>query len=95
MFRLAGLAILAGKIADPALAQSSFDELVAEEGDAALYQQAQVLAQSGRSSEALDRLERARIVGDAGLTALATDPFMAPLAKEPRYRALVRSIGFA
>ena len=95
LFRLAGLAILAGKIADPALAQSSFDELVAEEGDAALYQQAQVLAQSGRSSEALDRLERARIVGDAGLTALATDPFMAPLAKEPRYRALVRSIGFA
>ena len=95
MFRLTGLAILGGKTADKALAEKSFAELVAEEGDAALYQQAQVLTQWGRSREALDRLERARIVGDAGLTALAVDPFMRPLAKEPRYRALVRSIGFA
>lgn len=95
MFRLTGLAILGGKIADQQLAKTSFAALVAEEGDAALYQQAQVLAQWGQSSQALDRLERARIVGDAGLTALAADPFMAPLAKEPRYLALVRSIGFA
>ena len=95
MFGLTGLAILGGKTADDALAQKSFAELVAKEGDAALYQQAQVLAQWGRSSDALDRLDRARIVGDSGLTALAVDPFMAPLAKEPRYQALIRSIGFA
>lgn len=95
MFRLTGLAILGGKTADQALAQKSFAELVAKEGDAALYQQAQVLAQWGRNSEALNRLDRARIVGDSGLTALAVDPFMAPLAKEPRYQALIQSIGFA
>ncbi len=95
MFRLTGLAILGGKTADETLAQNSFAELVAKEGDAALYQQAQVLVQTGRNSEALDRLERARIVGDSGLTALAVDPFMAPLAKEPRYQALLGSLGFA
>jgi hypothetical protein len=42
----------------------------------------------------MDRLESARAVGDSGLTAMVTDPFLAPLAKEPRYRALARTIGF-
>lgn len=95
MFRLTGLAILGRKTSDRPLAERSYDRLVADLGDAALYQQAQVLAQWGRTSEALDRLERARAVGDSGLTALVTDPFLAPLANDPRYRALARSIGFA
>ncbi|GAA4721083.1 TIR domain-containing protein [Sphingomonas lutea] len=95
MFRLTGLAIYAHKAKDAALAEASFRDLVAQEGDAALYQQAQVLAQWGRSNDALDRLERARAVGDSGLVALATDPFLAPLANEPRYRGLVHSLGFA
>ncbi len=95
MFRLTGLAILGEKIGDKSLAEKSFAELSASEGDAALYQQAQVLAQWGRNSEALDRLERARKVGDPGLTVLTVDPFVAPLVNEPRYRALVRSIWFA
>jgi TolB-like protein len=94
MFRLAGLAILGDKTSDKALAERSLDELVATEGDAALYQQAQVLAQWGRAGEATDRLERARAVGDPGLVALVTDPFLAPLANEPRYRELVRASGF-
>ncbi len=95
MFRLTGLAILGRRASDTALAEKSYGQLVADLGNSALYQQAQVLAQWGRTGDALDRLERARAVGDSGLTALATDPFMAPLTKEPRYRALVRTIGFA
>ncbi len=95
MFRLTGLAILGQKTSDKGLAEKSYGQLVADLGDAALYQQAQVLAQWGRTDDALDRLERARAVGDSGLIALATDPFMAPLTKAPRYRALVRTIGFA
>ena len=93
MFRLTGLAILGDKTRDRELAERSFAQLVAEEGDAAVYQQAQVLAQWGRTGDALDRLERARAVGDSGMTALVTDPFLAPLVKQPRYRALVRSVG--
>ncbi len=95
MFRLTGLAIVGQKTSDQALAEKSYKQLVADLGDAALYQQAQVLSQWGRTGEALDRLERARSVGDSGLIALASDPFMTPLMKDPRYRALERSIGFA
>lgn len=95
MFRLTGLAVLGGRTGDRALAERSYAELVSQLGDAALYQQAEVLAQWGRNSDSLDRLERARVVGDSGLVALITDPYLAPLAREPRYRALVRSIGFA
>ncbi len=95
MFRLTGLAILGIKTADNTLARRSFDQLVSQVGDRALYQQAQVLAQWARPTEALDRLERARSVGDSGLTALATDPFMAPLANEPRYKSLRQALGFS
>ena len=95
MFRLTGLAILGARTSNRALADTSLAELTTKLGDAALYQQAQVLAQSGRTTEALDRLERARRVGDSGLTALVTDPFLAPLANQPRFHALARSIGLA
>jgi TolB-like protein len=95
MFRTTGLAILGAKTGDKAQAEKSFAELVSSEGDAALYQQAQVLAQWGRNDEAMERLEKARVVGDSGLIALVTDPFLSPLAKDPRYRAMVHSIGFA
>ena len=95
MFRTTGLAILGGKTADKALANRSFAELVSSQGDAALYQQAQVLTQWGRNDEAMERLQKARVVGDSGLIALVTDPFLAPLANDPRYRALSHSIGFS
>jgi hypothetical protein len=43
----------------------------------------------------MERLEKARVVGDSGLIALVTDPFLSPLANDRRYRAMVHSIGFA
>ena len=48
IFRLSGLAIVKRRMGDAAGAKRYFDQLVAEEGDAALYQQAQVLAQWGQ-----------------------------------------------
>jgi len=62
------------------------------EADVAL---ARILATSGRSAEALDRLEHA-IAADipAGLRAgLATDPDLAALQGEPRFRALTAEGG--
>ena len=87
MFRLTGLAVLGGRTGDRALAERSYAQLVSQLGDAALYQQAEVLAQWGRNSESLDRLEKARVVGDSGLVALVTDPYLAPFA---RSRAIAR-----
>ena len=77
-----------------AAAQKTYAELVSKVGDAALYQQAEVMAQFGRPDEAFDLLGRARAVGDSGLTALASDPLLDPIVKDPRYTSLIRNLGF-
>jgi len=68
---------------------------VSEVGDAATYQQAQVMAQWGRSDEALRLLARARLVGDSGLIFAATDPLLDPIARDPRFKRFIKDIGFA
>jgi TolB-like protein len=94
MFRLTGVAILEQRAGNQAAAQGAFDELVAEEGDAALYQQAQVMAQWGRGDAAVQLLRRARAVGDSGLTAIVSDPFLDPISKHPDFIRLARELGF-
>ena len=93
IFHLSGLAIIRRKMGDEAGAKRFFDQLVAEEGDAALYQQAEVLAQWGRAEDALSALEKARAVGDSGLIYLATDPLLDPLRGQPRFAELARTMG--
>ncbi|HMI41827.1 MAG TPA: tetratricopeptide repeat protein, partial [Sphingomicrobium sp.] len=95
MFRLTGLAILEHRAGNREAAQTAFNSLVQDLGDAALYQQAQVMAQWGRPDEAMALLEKARRVGDSGLTAVVSDPMLDPLARDARFRAFVRDIGFA
>ncbi len=94
MFRLTGQAILERRAGKAAAAAQAFEALVAEVGDAALYQQAQVMAQWRRPDQAIALLARARAVGDSGMTSVASDPFLDPIARDPRYRALVRDMGF-
>ncbi|WP_375391211.1 TIR domain-containing protein [uncultured Sphingomonas sp.] len=91
-FRLTGLAIADHRLGSLAAARRAMADLVATAGDSALYQQAEVLAQWGESGPALAALERARAIGDSGLLYLATDPMLEPLAKEPRFRALLREL---
>jgi len=95
MFKQTALAIIEHRAGNAAAAQKAFDTLVAEQGDAALYQQAEVMAQWGQVDRAIALLNKARAVGDSGLTAITTDPLLDPLAKDPRYRALARELGFA
>jgi tetratricopeptide (TPR) repeat protein len=95
MFRLTSLAILEHREGNAARAKQAFDALVTEVGDAAVYQQAEVMAQWGRGGEAVALLRRARAVGDAGLTAIASDPMLDPIARDPNYVQLVRELGFA
>lgn len=91
-FRLTGLAIADHRLRDLAAARGAMAELVAAAGDSALYQQAEVLAQWGEPGPALAALERARAIGDSGLLYLATDPMLDPLAKQPRFRTLLRAL---
>jgi len=92
MFKLSGLAIVDRRLGNSGAAQKAYDELVSGVGDAALYQQAQVLAQWGRSDEALTALERARAVGDSGLIYLSTDPLLDPIRNQPRFRNILNEI---
>ncbi|HEV2043086.1 MAG TPA: TIR domain-containing protein, partial [Sphingomicrobium sp.] len=95
MFRLTSLAVLENRVGDEAAALRAYDELVKQVGDAALYQQVQVAAQLGRADESIALLHRARKVGDSGLTAIVSDPLLDPIAKDPRFQAFVRGLGFA
>ena len=95
MFRLRGQAVLEHRLGNRAAAERAMNKLVSEVGDAAMYQQAEVMAQWGRADDALARLERARVIGDSGLSYVATDPLLDPIAKDPRFSRFVKDIGFA
>ena len=95
MFRLTALAVLEHRVGNRAAADRAFAQLVSDVGDAALYQQAEVMAQFGKADAAVELLGRARTVGDPGLTAIASDPLLDPIAKDARFQAFVREIGFA
>jgi tetratricopeptide (TPR) repeat protein len=94
-FRLSGLAIVEQRLGNRAAAEKAFGQLVSEVGDSALYQQAQVLAQWGRSDEAIARLREARQVGDSGLIYLATDPLLDPLRSRPDFMAFFKNLADA
>jgi TolB-like protein/Tfp pilus assembly protein PilF len=91
-FRQSGLAIAEHRLGNDGAAKQAFAELVSKVGDSALYQQAQVLAQWGRTDDALATLVRARGVGDSGLTYAATDQLLDPLRKDPRFIRFVNDL---
>jgi TolB-like protein len=93
-FGLAGLAIVENRLGDVAAAKKALSDLVAQFGDAASYQQAQVYAQWGQTDAALDALDRARKIGDAGLAYTRNDPMLDSLRKMPRFVDLLRGLGF-
>jgi TolB-like protein len=94
LLAIPGKAITAIRRKDSRGAQAAFDELVRSEGDNGLYQQAQVLTQWGRIEPALDALDQALQQSDSGLVYLFSDPFLAPLHREARYKALLRKLQF-
>lgn len=95
MFRLRGLAVLEHRAGNPAAAERAFTQLLTKVGDAAMYQQAEVMAQWGRTNESLERLSKARSIGDSGLIYVTTDPLLDPIAKDPRFVRFVKDLGFA
>jgi len=94
LLALPGKAIVAIRRRDEAGAKAAFEELRRAEGDNGLYQQAQVLAQWGKTDEALAALDRAAAEADSGLVYLLSDPFLAPLHDQPRYKALLGQLHF-
>jgi tetratricopeptide (TPR) repeat protein len=63
-------------------------------GDAAGYQYAEIYAQWGDNTAALDWLEKALHLRDTGLVALRTDELLDPLRREPRFQAVEQALKF-
>jgi TolB-like protein/tetratricopeptide (TPR) repeat protein len=91
-FRLTGLAIVEHKLGNRAAAEKAYSQLIREMGDASVYQHAEVLAQWGRTDEAVAKLMRARAVGDSGLTYLATDPLLDPVRQHPQFSNILKEL---
>lgn len=91
--RLAGLAIAERRLENAVAAERAMAQLISELGDAAIYQQAQVLAQWGMVVEALTALEKAYVVRDGGMTSINADPLFAPLRGEARFTRLLVQMG--
>ena len=70
---------------DAALAQ-----LIATHGTDSPYQVAQVHAHRGETAPAFEWLDRAYRDHDPGLNQIKSDPLLAPLRSDPRYRSLVK-----
>ncbi len=93
-FGLAGIAIVENRLGHSAEAKKALSDLIAQFGDAASYQQAQVYAQWGQTDAALDALDRARAIGDGGLGYARNDPMLDQLRNQPRFVELLRGLGF-
>ncbi len=70
-------------------------ELIQKFGETAAYQIGEVYGYRNDKDHAFEWLERARRQHDAGLPALRADPLLQNLHKDPRWEALLRTMGLA
>jgi TolB-like protein/Tfp pilus assembly protein PilF len=88
------LAITYDKLGRHADAQSALAKLRASRGDAAAYNCAQVYAQWGNVTAALEWLSTAMRLRSPWMEFLKTDRLLDPLRKEPRFQAIERELKF-
>jgi TolB-like protein/Flp pilus assembly protein TadD len=92
--RLAGLAVVLRRLGRQGEAEAALSQLIADFGDSAHYQQAQVLADWGRREAAFEHLGQALAHGDSGLIYLRNDPLLDPMRGDPRFQDLLKRLGF-
>jgi len=68
--------------------------LIAASGDDGAFQYAQIYAQWGNNSKALEWLETAYRTHDLGLVDLKVEPLLDPLRQEPRFKEIERKLKF-
>ena len=88
------LAVTYDKLGRHVDAEAELSKLRASWGDDAAFQYAEVYAQSGNTTKALDSLETALRLHGQGLEAVKTAPLLDPLRKEPRFLAIERELKF-
>ena len=93
--RFSGTAILQQKLGRQAAADEAMASLIAGYRDNGLYQQAQVHAQWGDLEQSIQSLNRARDIGDPGVSQIVADPLLDPLRSELKFGELMVAVGFA
>ena len=88
------LAIADYKLGRRADAETALKVLKTLDGDDGAYDYAQIYAQWGRTTNALDRLETALRLHNLNLQQLKVDPLLDPLRDEPRFQAIERELKF-
>ena len=91
-FRLTGLAIAERRQGNQPAADKAFADLQSQVGDAAVYQQAEVMAQWGRAAEAFQKLGRALEVGNSGLTYAPTDVMLDPIRQDQQFARIIKAL---
>ena len=82
------------KLGRSADAKSTMAKFMRLRGEVDAYAYAEIYAQWGDASRALEWLEKAVRLRDTGLILLKTDPLVDPLRNEPRFQAAVRELRF-
>lgn len=82
------------KLGRHADAQTELAKSVAKWGESAAVDYADVYAQWGNTTKALECLDTAMRLRHPELIQLKTDPLLDPLRKEPRFRAIERALKF-
>jgi serine/threonine-protein kinase len=88
------LSVTYDKLGRHADAEAEISKLKASFGDVMAYQYAAFYAQRGDNPKALEWLETALRLRDAGLESLKTDSLMDPIRQEPRFQAVMRGLKF-
>ena len=93
--RLAGEAVVEGRLGDREASDRKLDQLRTVYGDAASYQFAQAYAQRGDADKAFAALQRGLQVNDPGLNTLRVDPLFDPIRGDPRFGPMLRRVDVA
>jgi tetratricopeptide (TPR) repeat protein len=94
LLSLACFAVTDEKLGRHADAAAALEKLRSAKGEGAAYQYVEIYAQWGDTGKALEWLETALRIRDAGLSFLKVDPLLDPLRGEPRFRAVMGELKF-
>jgi TolB-like protein/Flp pilus assembly protein TadD len=83
------LAIADRKLGRDAEAEANLAKLRSDQGDAGAFSYAEIYAQWGQTSTALDWLEKAEQLRDPGMAELGIDPMLDPIREQPRFKAIL------
>jgi tetratricopeptide (TPR) repeat protein len=88
------LAVTYDKLRQHGAAEDVLTKLQGSMGDAQAFQYAEIYAQWGNASKALEWLQRAVRLGDTGLVYTKTDPLLDPLRQDQRFQVVMRELKF-